>query len=235
MNLRKDLFPIFKKHRITFDSKTHDSEDIYTFNFIPKKPIHWMAGQHGIFIITHKKIKRSIRPFSVSSSPTEGIIKISVKIGHQPSEFKQALLDLKLGQELIMRGPVGGFYLKDEKPLIFITGGIGITPYRSIIKNLIDSNDKTSRNIDMIYIDRSKVFLYKEFFDDAKNFLNLNMEYLLERKALHNKLIDYIQMNQNNSNYFVAGPKSLVDDVVKTLKTHGIKRKNIVKDTFIGY
>ncbi|MFP4287217.1 MAG: FAD-dependent oxidoreductase [Candidatus Izemoplasmataceae bacterium] len=235
MNLRKDLLPIFKKHNLIFNNMVKESEEVYTFNFMPKNPINWMAGQHAIFIINHKKIHKPIRPFSIASSPTEKLIKISVKIPHRPSEFKQALLDLNPGDEIIMRGPVGGFYIKNEKPTLFITGGIGVTPYRSMVKQLLDKNTIQPATIDMLYMDSSKLFLYKNNFDAAKDHIMFNIHYLSNRESFHKNLETYAKANKNNANYFLTGSKAMVNSTMKQLKTFGIKKKHIIKDTFIGY
>lgn len=235
MNLRKDLFPIFKKHILTLQSVHKDYDDIYTFDFKPINPTTWMAGQHGIFIINHEKINKPIRPFSVASSPTENIVKISVKIGDQPSEYKQALLDMKQGQEFVMRGPVGGFYLKDDVPTLFITGGIGVTPFRSIVKQLLDTGINPTSKINMLYIADHNKYLYRDFFDSATNNLNFDINYLSEIADFQKKLIDYIAINQNNAKYFVTGSKSMVQSVESILRKQGVKKKNIIKDTFIGY
>ncbi len=86
--------------------------------------------------ITHKKIKNGTKPFTLASAPTEKVVKITTRISNDPSEFKKALLELKQGMTISMSGPVGSFYLKDNSPTLLIAGGIGITPFRSIIKQL---------------------------------------------------------------------------------------------------
>lgn len=235
MNLRKDLFSIFKKHTLELVSTHKDFEDIYTFNFKSTKPIKWMAGQHGIFIINHKKINKPIRPFSVASSPSEDIVKITVKIGEQPSEYKQSLLEMEKGETCVMRGPVGGFYLKDDLPTLFITGGIGITPYRSIIKYLLDNDIKHTNTINMLYIANNDKYVYKNFFDSTTNKLNFEIDYVSEIHDFQNHLTHYCTHHQNNAKYFITGSKSMVKSVESQLKELGIRKKNIIKDTFIGY
>lgn len=87
-----------------------------------------------MFTITHKKIKNPTRPFTLASAPTENIIKVTMKITDNASDFKKAMLELNKGMKISMSGPVGSFYLKDDRPTILIAGGIGITPFRSILK-----------------------------------------------------------------------------------------------------
>lgn len=235
MNLIKDLLPIFKKHILIFEKKESTYENIYTFYFKAKKTLKWTPGQHGIFIIKDKKINRPIRPFSLASSPCEKYIIISVKINKKRSEFKQELANMKKGDELIMRGPVGGFYLKNNKPSLFIAGGIGVTPYRSIMFNLANSNVAEKESINMLYIDSKNQFLYQEFFNNLLDSPKFNIHYLSKQNNFYDKLNTYLSNNKNQSQYFVTGPKSLVKSVEKILWASGIKRRNIKKDTFIGY
>ncbi|WP_157274366.1 hypothetical protein [Paenibacillus fonticola] len=82
----------------------------------------WKAGQYGLFSITHKSVKNGTRPFSVSSAPTENAVRITTRIGEQPSEFKKALLELTPNMKITMRCPAGPFHLQDENPALFIAG-----------------------------------------------------------------------------------------------------------------
>ncbi|WP_346025178.1 FAD-binding oxidoreductase [Alkalibacterium indicireducens] len=87
-------------------------EQIYTFVFEKPEDLNWKAGQHGLYDITHKKIKNKTRPFSIPTAPHENTIHITTRIGKELSEFKQALLELKPGMSMRLTGPVGSFYLK---------------------------------------------------------------------------------------------------------------------------
>lgn len=235
MNIRKDILPITKKHILKLDYSVQEFHNIYTFYFNPTNPVDWTPGQHGIFIINDKNISKPIRPFSVASTSTEEHVMISVRIDENPSDFKQALLNLSKGDKVIMRGPVGGFYLKNTKPTLFITGGIGVTPFRSILLDTFSSELYRDINIDMLYIDDNQNYLYKTFFDNLEESNHFSIKYLNNRDTFNKELNDYVTKNLNNTNYFVTGPKAMVDHVVKLLKSNGVKKRNIVKDTFIGY
>ncbi|MNJ47342.1 Benzoate 1,2-dioxygenase electron transfer component [compost metagenome] len=119
----------------------------------------WKAGQYGLFSITHKSVKNGTRPFSVSSAPAENAVRITTRIGEQPSEFKKALLELTPGMKITMRGPVGPFYLQDENPALFIAGGIGITPFRSILKQIDSTPKEVGKPIHLLYMDGNREYL----------------------------------------------------------------------------
>ena len=136
MSFFQDTLSIFKKRDLLFLESYKESEGVYTFLFKKEKDLTWKAGQHGLFSITHKKIKNSTKPFTVASAPTENVVRLTMRIGENPSDFKKAMLELKQGMKVKMSGPVGSFYLKDNKPSLLIAGGIGITPFRSILKQV---------------------------------------------------------------------------------------------------
>ena len=160
MSFFKDILPIFKKSELLFLESYKESEDVYTFLFEKEKDLTWKAGQHGLFSITHKKIKNPTRPFSVASAPTEDVVKITIGISDDPSDFKKAMLELKQGMKVSMSGPVGAFYLKDNSPSLLIAGGIGITPFRSIVKQIeAEGNGSRSQYTYSIWIARSHIYL----------------------------------------------------------------------------
>src|SRR6478735_2500743 len=99
MNFFQDIFSIFKKRELLFLESYKESEDVYTFLFEKEKDLTWTAGQHGLFTITHRKIKNPTKPFTLASAPTENKVKITMKINDNSSEFKKAMLELKQGMK----------------------------------------------------------------------------------------------------------------------------------------
>ena len=59
MSFFQDTLSIFKKRELLFLESHKESEDVYTFLFEKEKDLTWKAGQHGLFSITHKKIKNA--------------------------------------------------------------------------------------------------------------------------------------------------------------------------------
>src|SRR5258708_7714463 len=93
------------------------------------------------------------------------------------------MLDMEIGNQIIASSLAGDFKLPNDKTqkLVFIAGGIGITPFRSIVKYLIDTNEK--RDIVLIYSDKTKdMMVYKDIFDEAVTKLNLKVIYYKSKK-----------------------------------------------------
>src|SRR5690625_3833476 len=156
MGFVKDIFGIFKKWELLFIEYYQESENVYTFVFEKDANVTWKPGQHGLFHITHKSFKNPTRPFCISTVPIENKIKITTRIDEHPSDFKKAMLDLETGMTMKVNGLVGSFYLKDHCPSVFIAGGMGITPFRSMLKQI--DVEALNQKIKLLYIHSSKEY-----------------------------------------------------------------------------
>lgn len=235
MNLLKDMTSVFKKRELSFIERCKESEGVYSFIFEKPQDLTWTAGQHGLFTIMHKKVKNPTKPFTLSAVPVEKVVKITTKIKEEPSEFKQALLELKPDMKIKMSGPVGSFYLKDDLPTLFIAGGIGITPYRAILKQIIKEGNTDEKQINLLYMDSKKLYIFKDELDGMTDDNVMNVKYLDSRNLLQEEIDKFITLYQNKGNYFIAGPKSMVDTVSAYIKNQNVPKRNINKDGFFGY
>ncbi len=235
MSFIKDALAIFKKRELLFLESSKESEDVYSFLFEKDKELSWKAGQHGLFSITHKKIKNPTRPFTVASASTENIVKLTMKMNDNPSEFKQAMLELKQGMKISMAGPVGSFYLKEDRPTMLIAGGIGITPFRAMLKQIEAEGIGIKKPIHLIYLDSKKLYLYKDELDAIANNTSISITYLESRDDSHQEIAKFVDLYKNNGQYFIAGPKEMVNSMSSYLQSHTISKRNIKKDAFYGY
>ncbi|TVX93338.1 FAD-dependent oxidoreductase [Paenibacillus agilis] len=235
MSFFKDFFSIFKKRELLFLESQKESEDVYSFLFEKEKDLTWKAGQYGLFNITHKKIKNPTKPFSIASAPTENVVKITTRINDDPSDYKKALLELKPGMKVKMSGPVGTFQLEDNTPSLLIAGGIGITPFRSILKHIEAVENGADKQINLLYFDSNKSYIYKDELDVLAKVTSTNVTYLDSRDDLHQEIDAFNALYKNNAKYFIAGPKSMVDSISSYLQNNHISKRNIKKDSFYGY
>lgn len=235
MGFLNDALAIFKKRELLFLECRKESEDVYSFIFEKGQDLSWKAGQHGLFSITHKKIKNPTRPFTVASAPTEGFVEITMKINDNPSEFKKALLELQQGMTVSMAGPVGSFYLKDDSPTILIAGGIGITPFRAMLKQVEAEGIGIQKPIHLIYLESKKSYIFKDELDAIANNTSISVAYLESRDDLHQEIAKIVDLYKNNGQYFIAGPKEMVNSMSSYLQSQNISKRNIKKDAFYGY
>ena len=130
-----------KQFDTKFIKKEQVAQDAYSFYF-EKPDIEFLPGQYMQLKldIPNPDIRGATRLFSITSSPTENHLRITTRIIQ--SSFKLALSNLKPNDQVHIVGPYGKFIFDetDNSPHIFLAGGIGITPYLSMIKYAYDKN-----------------------------------------------------------------------------------------------
>ncbi|MDD4954274.1 MAG: FAD-dependent oxidoreductase, partial [Candidatus Omnitrophica bacterium] len=136
--------------------------NVKSFRFDVGQVVTFKAGQ---FLCATLKTEASCKRYlSISNSPTEtGYIEFTKKITN--SDFSKALEALKIGDVLYINYPSGNFILKDPKEkAAFLSGGIGITPIRSICKYVVDTNLGT--DMVLLYANRTiGDIVFKEDFE----------------------------------------------------------------------
>ncbi|SHN30100.1 Ferredoxin-NADP reductase [Gracilibacillus kekensis] len=235
MAIIQDVFSIFKKRDLLFIKRIQETENIYTFLFEKAEDNIWKAGQHGLFTITHQKIKDHTRAFSIASAPNEDVIQVTMRVSDAPSDFKKSMLGLKQGDSIKMAGPVGPFYLKEKQPTILVAGGIGITPFRSVLKQLETEGTGKKHDIHLLYSDSNKDFVFREELENISEKTSISIAYIETKKQLQQELATLATLYSNNGKYLIAGPKSMVNDMATYLQKQTISKKNIIKDILIGY
>lgn len=232
MSFFNEIIAVLTPKEIVFKEMKKEDNGIYTFVFESVKPLEWQAGKHAMFFITHRKIDKAMRLFSISSCPSENKIAITTKINENPSDYKKALLELKPGMKMKLRGPMGPFVLQ-QTPNCFIAGGIGITPFRSMMKEIDIRKHKHNGMIKLLYINSSDSFLFGEELKAMDN-EKLSTEFFTDKHVMENRLKQMTSQNDSTV-YFIAGAKQMITSIKEMLIKLGVKKKNIKTDTFIGY
>lgn len=214
----------FRTSKLTFVDKTKEKDDIWSFRFRSEKPIHHIAGQHGLFTIPGLA---AFRIFSLASAPEEDMVMIGTHV-HPESAFKQRLATLDPGDTINMLGPVMVFTLKpDVKDVVFLAQGIGITPFRSMLIHA--RKKKLAANITLIHVDKSD-HVYRS--ETAK--LAHKASYPTD-PAGFNADVDQAVKNHPDATYYLSGSPRFNNATIKTLRSLGIKRLHIKTDSFLGY
>ncbi len=232
---------------LTLVDKIKIAPNIFEFVFSPNKKFSYIPGQYLEWTLSHKDPdSRGVRRyFTIASSPTEDKVRLGIKIDpEKASSFKKKLLSLEKGNRLFAGQLSGDFVVpkKAAEKLVFIAGGIGVTPFRSIIKFLIDKNEK--RDIVLFYSSSSQEeFVYEDIFDTAKE-LGLKTVYICSHPSkdwkgrvgrIDEKMIKEEVSDFKNRTYYLSGPSSMVDSYKSLIHKMGIKPHRIVTDYFPGY
>lgn len=213
-----------------------ETDDTFTLVLETKKNFSFKPGQF-CFLRLNKKGIYARHPISISSSPDEKDLKFTIKL---KGRFTKEALNLKIGEEVIVEGPFGIFTIEDteykDKNLVFIAGGVGITPFFSIIKSNLHLN--TKRDILLFYCSRTiKGTIFKEELDNIKE---LKKAYIFsedECQGYENGIINKYVITKyvkdiNNSVFFICGPEQMKKYVVKELKELGVKKRGIIIEDF---
>lgn len=139
---------------VQYDSRIHESANIYTFVFRVQEPLSFIAGQFLELVMDHPNPdeRGTRRWFTISSSPQLlPEVRITTRIPIRPSSFKQALMQLEPGDTVQITDIMGDFVLpkNTQKPLAFIVQGIGVTPLGSILSD--PDTQGQSRDMRIIY------------------------------------------------------------------------------------
>lgn len=217
----------------------NETKDTFTLTLKSEKTFLFKAGQF-CFLRLNKDKLYARHPFTISSSPKEDELRFTVKL---KGRFTKALSGLKRGEEIIIDGPFGIFTIEDcDKDLVFIAGGVGITPFMSIIKDKIENNK--TQNIILLYGSKTKEdVIYKEQLDNIKkdwfkkvyilsddSSFSETREY--ETGHINEEIIEKYVRNINNSLFYICGPELMKNSIGTTLNKLKVKKRNIVVEDF---
>jgi ferredoxin-NADP reductase/nitrite reductase/ring-hydroxylating ferredoxin subunit len=248
--------------------------DVVSFKFskdnddqINNKTLNYNAGQFAFFDIgqVYNDPKGPIRHFTISSSPTENFIMLTTRIRDSP--YKKRLSTLEKGAKVSFRGPEGQFVLHQDysKYTVFISGGIGVTPFRSMIKYATDMQLPLPIIMFDSNRDRNNILFKKEFDDWASINKNLKIIYTIsekeeeeEEQQQHNEqsplstandwkgeygridkamILKYVDTNVlNNSIFYICGPPNMLKAMQTLLQEDlEIPKERIKVEEFTGY
>jgi ferredoxin-NADP reductase len=235
---------------LTVMEKMHLSEDLIDFVFSHDKKFSFVPGQYLEWTLPHKNAdsRGNRRYFTIASSPTEKHLRLGVKFYEQGSTYKRHMANMDTATPIIASQLAGDFTLpkNPEKKCVFIAGGIGITPFRSMIKYAIDTNQK--RPIVLFYANKiATEIAYKDVFDAAEKKLGIRTIYTLTDKnavpanwqgnigRIDAGMIQKEVPDYKERTFYLSGPPAMIEGFEKVLKETGIKKKQIKKDYFPGF
>lgn len=223
--------------KLKFVRKEKVVGDIISFIFEPEEPITWEPGQYMHYLLPHEDEddRGHERWFTNSAAPFEGHIVISTRINEQGSSFKKALNALQPGDEIEADGPEGDFVLEDlDRNYIFVAGGIGITPFRSILYDAYNKGLKLK--VTLLFATRNQDIPFKDELEQfATNNPNIKIEYIVDPQSIDKELLKDRINAIDDPIVYVSGPKPMVKDFAQQLAEIGLSKENIKTDDFPGY
>lgn len=189
----------------------------------------------------------NVRTFSIASAPFEDQLMFATRM--RDTAFKRSLKKVPLGTRVKMESPIGSFTLHKNpaKPAVFLTGGIGITPFFSIVHQA--AHDRLPHKLYLFYSNRRPedapfLEILETLEKTNPNFrLVATMTQMSRSKkkwAGETGFIDKVMLSRYVSDlrgpiYYIAGPPTMVTDMKKMLVTSSIDEDDVRTDEFAGY
>ncbi|HEX4104071.1 MAG TPA: FAD-dependent oxidoreductase [Candidatus Paceibacterota bacterium] len=252
------------KQSLVLKEKKEMGTNLYDFAFVPAAGATagpWMRfrpGQYMEWTLTPDRSAAAARAvkndargnrryFTIASSPTERELHLGVKFYEPSSSFKKQLLAMEPGARIMGGELTGDFTLPNDpaKKLVFIAGGIGITPFRSMVKYLSDRGEK--RDVVLFYSNHTTAEIsYREVFDEAARTVGLKTIYAVTgpgeklpqggyQGRIDEALIAKTVEDYRERTFYISGTHAMVSAMEAALHGIGIPRAQIKTDFFPGF
>ena len=239
--------PIYKTK---LKSRDEIAAGTMAFRFAKPEGFEYKAGQFGDYTLispSETDAEGNTRGFSLASAPCEGDLMFATRM--RDTAFKRVLKTMETGTEVSLDAPYGSFTLHNNTriPAVFLTGGIGVTPVRSIILQATHDNlphkiflfDSNRRPEDAAFLNE-----LTEAQEKNPNYTFVGTMTEMEKSGrkwagetgyiTRAMLVKYIG-DLMLPIYYLSGPPSMVTAMRKTLNEAGADDDNIRTEEFSGY
>jgi ferredoxin-NADP reductase len=231
-----------------FETKVTDivqrTYNVKSVRFQRPASFNYKPGQFMFITIRSEQNELLKKHFTISSSPTEqGLLEFTKKLTDH--SFSRTLDALRVGDWAAIDGPYGNFTFEGEFQKIgLLSGGIGITPLRSICKYCLDTRSGTK--IALLYGNRAEEdIVFRDEFEDMQK-LNSNFRVAftideandrwtgytgkIDADMIRKEIPDYVE-----TMFYTCGPLVMVEAMEKLLKELGVPEKQIKTERFTGF
>lgn len=241
---------VSQRFEAEFLKKERVARETSSFFFKRPQQLDFLPGQflRLTLDISQSDERGNSRFFSISSSPSEkDYLMVTTNANH--SNFKKTLFSLAAGSKVRIAAPYGVFILKPEEtvPHIFLAGGIGVTPFRSLIRYASDMKLTIPITLFTSFRTAEDIVFQKEFREVAtKNAWFKLVETITQPEESKSSWqgnvgridADLIRKNASDFSYslfYVAGPPTMVNAIVSLVKSLGVDDARIRREKFTGY
>lgn len=235
-------------YTVKFIKKVLLTEDIATYYFQKPADFPFLAGQYNRWTLPYHITdgQGSSRFFTISSSPLDKkYLAFTTKNGN--SGYKKNLLQIKPGEEIKIFGPMGNLFYEDnnQKPKVYLSGGMGITPFYSMLMYAQEIETKQSLTLIASFSNLQEILFYDELMRIGQTNKNISVVYAvshreestknIETGRITHKLLDTYVPQKNNALYYIVGSSKTETSLKELLTEWGITEENIITEQFTGY
>ncbi len=193
----------------------------------------WKGHKPGQFAFISSRKRWSKHPFTITSNWNPANRKISFIVKELGDATRDLYQKLQIGTALVVEGPYGYFNFEDDKPRqIWVSGGIGITPFVARMRHL--SLSPVAKSIDLFHSDavRSEEALAKMTNDAASSNVNLHLYITPENGRVTGAEIRKAVPNWKSASVWFCGPTAFAAALKLDLMRHGMKSKDFHHELF---
>lgn len=199
-----------------------------------KRKISFVPGQFAYIGFKNRDLGGEQHPFSFSSAPQEEEVRFSIKM---LGDYTVKLPLLKVGDRMFIKGPYGKFgdvYIKGKRPLVWIVGGIGVTPFLSMLRN--EKQMIEERNIVLFYCFSSKdegMFSDEiKFLTEGKQSIEVHEWCSIDRGRFNVPKILEILEKYENYDVQICGPGPMMESLKQQFEEIGVNNERIIFEKF---
>lgn len=209
---------------ITFIEKRHEYADVYSYIFKSPHPVAFTAGEYAHVRLTSlPEDTRRVREISFASSPQDEHIQFTID-GSSASDYQKALQALLKGETIEIFKIKGHMtWPPQASQIVMIAGGIGVTPFRSMLRDKAQKNFPLTTTV--VHIARDSFLYESELAELADEYTKVRRDELLQQ-------LEHIAHSHRDAHYYVAGSIGFTEAVKAQLNQYGITR--IETDAFKG-
>ncbi len=238
------------RYRVTLKRRQEIAVDTMAFYFEKPEGFTFKPGQWGDFTLAdppETDAEGNTRGFSFASAPYEDDLMVATRMRN--TAFKRVLKRIPLGTEFSLDAPGGSFALHSNAsiPAVFLAGGIGVTPVRSIV--LQAAHDKLSHRIAVFYSNRRPED--SAFLDDLAGAQQRNPNFTFvatmtemekskqawtgETGFVAKTMLTKWLTDLDSPIFYISGPRAMVTAMRQMLDNSGVADDKIRTEEFSGY
>jgi len=238
------------RYRPKLLSRTNVAERTMAFHFERPPGFDFTPGQFTNLTLLNPAEtdnEGNTRTFSIASPPFENQLMFATRM--RDTAFKRSLMEVPLGTEVQLDSPMGSFTLHKNpaKPAVFLAGGIGITPFLSILRQA--DHDRLSHKLNLFYSNRRPedaafLELLQSLENTNPNFRSIctmtgmslsQAKWEGEIGWINKEILSKYVGDLHGPIYYIAGPPVMVSAMRETLVASGVDEDDVRAEEFAGY
>lgn len=210
----------------------HDtSRSVRSYHFRTEGPLHYLAGQFVELTLPGSHDQGgATRQLTLSSEPHEATAAVTVDLAEYRSSFKHHLAGMTAGDEIDVSQAMGDFVLPldTSRPMAWVAGGVGVTPFRSLALALKHEAGHHSVRFIHAYSKPQHHDLFRQQIEPVVNDYNQHGGRISVQDVLG-------VVQDSATDIYIAGPETMVHSLSTGLQAAGIEKERIITDAFLGY